>query len=64
MVVTVVFQMMIMTLPVPSILKFGIVSLLTLLVSYLAGRFIVNRSSTAAILVVIIVFVLMNLTFR
>ena len=64
MVVTVVFQMMIMTLPVPSILKFGIVSLLTLLVSYLAGRFIVNRSSTTAILVVIIVFVLMNLTFR
>jgi len=64
MVVTVVFQMMVMTLPVPSALKFGIVSLLTLLVSYLTGRFLVNRSSTAAIVAVIIVFVLMSLTFR
>ena len=64
MVVVVVFQMMVMTLPVPSLLKFGIVSLLTLLVSYLAGRFIVNRSSKAAILVVILIFVSMSLIIR
>lgn len=64
MVVAVVFQMMVMILPVPSFLKFGIVSLLTLLVSYLAGRFIVNRSSTAAIFAVIIIFAFMSLTFR
>ena len=64
MVVTVVFQLIVMILPVPSALKFGIVSLLTLLVSYLAGRFIVNRSSTAAVVAVIIVFVVMSLIFR
>jgi hypothetical protein len=64
MVVVVVFQLMVMVLPVPSFLKFGIVSLLTLIVSYLAGRFIVNRSSKAAILVVILIFVSMSLIFR
>ena len=64
MVVTVVFQMMVMTLPVPSVLKFGIVSLLTLLACYLASRFVVNRSSAAAVTAVIIVFVLMSLAFR
>ena len=64
MVVTVIFQMMVMILPVPSVLKFGIVSLLTLLACYLASRFIVNRSSTAAVVAVILVFALMSLMFR
>ena len=63
-VVAVIFQMMVMILPVPSVLKFGIVSLLTLLASYLASRFIVSRSSKAAIFAVIVVFVLMSLMFR
>jgi surface polysaccharide O-acyltransferase-like enzyme len=64
MVVAVVFQMMVMILPVPSFLKFCIVSILTLLVSYLVGRFLVNRSSIATIFAVIIAFVFMSLTFR
>lgn len=63
MVPQVAIQLMLITLPVPSIIKYGIVSLITLLVSYLASRFIVKRSPTATLIVVLLIFVFMSLAF-
>jgi hypothetical protein len=64
MVPLVAIQLMFMTLPVPSIIKYGIVSLMTLLVSYLASRFISKRSPAAALIAVLLIFVFMSAVFR
>lgn len=64
MVVVVVFQMLVLALPLPSIIKYGIVSVMTLLVCYLASRFIVRRSAAAAMIAVLLIFVFMSLTFK
>jgi surface polysaccharide O-acyltransferase-like enzyme len=63
MVPQVVLQLLALSLPVPSLFKYGIVSLLTLLVSYLASRFLVKRSSTTTILSLVLLFIFMSLVF-
>lgn len=63
MVPLVVLQLLALSWPTLSMLKFGAVSLLTLLVSYLASRFLVKKSSTATILVLVFIFIFMSLFF-
>ena len=60
--VLVVFQMLLIPLSLPPTLKFLISSLLTVLVCWLASRFIVNRSGTAAVAAVMLVFALLIIT--
>jgi len=64
MVPLVVFQLIALSWAMPSLFKFGAVNLLALLVSYLASRFLVRRSSTATILSLVLLFILLSLIFR
>ena len=63
MVPLVVIQLLALSWPVISLIKFIIISLLTLLLSYLVSRFLVNRSTNSTILVLILIFVSMCLAF-
>ena len=64
MVPQVVLQLLALSWPIHSLLKFTVVSLLTLLCSYLVSRLLVRRSTVATILVLVLLFVVMSLLFR
>lgn len=63
MVPQVVIQLLFLSWPAASLVKFVSVSLLTLFVSYLASRFLVKKSSTATVLTLVFVFIVMGLIF-
>jgi surface polysaccharide O-acyltransferase-like enzyme len=63
MVPQVVIQMLFISWPAASLPKFVTVSLLSLLVSYLASRFLVRRSSVATILVLVLIFISLCVIF-
>jgi peptidoglycan/LPS O-acetylase OafA/YrhL len=58
----VVIQMMFLAVPVPSPLKWIFVSLLTLLVSYTASRFVVKKSPRAAVVALVVLVVVLFLS--
>lgn len=64
MVPQVVLQLLALSWPVSSLLKFIGVSLLTLLLSYLLSRFLVRKSTSATILGLVLLFIAMCLFFR
>jgi glucan biosynthesis protein C len=64
MVPQVVIQLLFLSWPAASPVKFVSVSLLTLVVSYLFSRFLVKKSSTATVLFLFLIFILMGLIFR
>lgn len=64
MVPQVVLQLLFLSWPAASPVKFFSVSLLTLFVSYLASRFLVKKSSTATVLSLVLIFIVMGLIFR
>lgn len=59
----VAIQLLALSLPVPSEIKFLVVSLLTLFVSYMISRFLVNRFPAITVLVLFLIFVSMILVF-
>jgi len=59
----VVFQFLILRYTMPSLLKFGIVSVLTLFFSYCASRFLVRKSGYATITALVLIFLAMCLFF-
>jgi membrane-bound acyltransferase YfiQ involved in biofilm formation len=59
----VALQLLARSWPVPSSFKFAAVSLLTIVGSYLTSRFLVNKSSTAAVVAMALLFVGMCLVF-
>jgi len=64
MVPQVVLQLLALAWPVPGLLKFAVVTALTLLLSYLVSRFLVRRSTTATFLGMAALFATMVLWFR
>jgi surface polysaccharide O-acyltransferase-like enzyme len=64
MVPQVVIQLILLSCPTVPLFKFAAVSLLTLVVSYLFSRFLVNRSSAATIIVLVLIISFMTLVFR
>jgi hypothetical protein len=64
MVPQVVLQRLALSWPVQSSLRFALVSLITLLFSYLVSRFLVRRSAAAAIVALLLLFIFMSLFFR
>jgi peptidoglycan/LPS O-acetylase OafA/YrhL len=63
MVPQVLFQFLVLRWPISPLLKFGAVSVLTLILSYGASRFVVRKSTYAAILVLVLLFLIMCLFF-
>lgn len=64
MVPQVVVQLIVLSLPIPAVLKFAIAFLVTLLISYLVSRFLVRKSATATILGMVLLFIVLSLWFR
>jgi len=64
MVPQVVLQLLALSWPVPSQLKFAVICLLTLLFSYLVSRLLVGRSTMATIAALVLLFISMSLFFR
>jgi hypothetical protein len=64
MVPQVVLQLLALSWPIQSDLKFMGVSLLTLLFSHLVSRFLVRKSARATISVLVLLFISMSLLFR
>jgi len=64
MVPQVVLQLLALSWPVPSQLKFPVICLLTLLFSYLVSRLLVGRSTMATVAALVLLFISMSLLFR
>jgi len=59
-----VFQFLALSLPISSLLKFGIVSALTILFSYLVSRFVVRKSVKVTVLGLVLLFITAYLFIR
>jgi surface polysaccharide O-acyltransferase-like enzyme len=64
MVPQVVLQLLALSWPIPNVLKFAVVSLFTLLLSYLLSRFVVRRSTIGTVLGLAVLFTALVLWFR
>jgi surface polysaccharide O-acyltransferase-like enzyme len=60
----VVIQFLALSWPVPSLLKYFIVSLMSLLLSYLISRFLVKKFPALSIFVLFLLFIFMALVFN